>query len=169
MTTPMRSIVQNMPKAELHIHIEGSLEPELIFALAERNNVQLAYPSVAALRRATNWLNRGPEAGSDWSDYPNDDRRAENLVFAAMATVAAMNTPADPSQASRKSPFPRSIGIHAHAERQIRTAASAVVATMIGAARRTHTFTSGLPMGAPISTAVMPTAPATSATTERFT
>jgi len=48
----MRSIVQNMPKAELHIHIEGSLEPELIFALAERNGVQLAYPSVAALRAA---------------------------------------------------------------------------------------------------------------------
>jgi adenosine deaminase len=52
MTTPMRSIVQNMPKAELHIHIEGSLEPELIFALAERNGVALPYASVAALRAA---------------------------------------------------------------------------------------------------------------------
>ena len=52
MRSQMRSIVQNMPKAELHIHIEGSLEPELIFALAERNGVQLAYSSVEALRAA---------------------------------------------------------------------------------------------------------------------
>src|ERR1700712_1500355 len=48
----LRQLVTGMPKAELHIHIEGSLEPELIFALAERNGVKLAYPGVEALRAA---------------------------------------------------------------------------------------------------------------------
>ena len=46
------ALLASMPKAELHIHIEGALEPEMIFALAARNGIALPYASVDELRRA---------------------------------------------------------------------------------------------------------------------
>src|SRR5512133_2308631 len=57
--TPERlpDLLRRMPKAELHIHIEGSLEPELIFALAQRNGVLLPHASVEELRRAYAFTN----------------------------------------------------------------------------------------------------------------
>jgi adenine deaminase len=46
------SLIAHLPKCELHVHIEGTLEPELMFALATRNNIRLPYESAATLRRA---------------------------------------------------------------------------------------------------------------------
>ena len=48
----LAGFIARLPKAELHIHIEGSLEPEMMVALAQRNGVALRYDSVAALRAA---------------------------------------------------------------------------------------------------------------------
>jgi adenosine deaminase len=46
------ALLRAMPKAELHIHVEGSLEPEMIFRLAQRNGVKLPYAGVEQLRAA---------------------------------------------------------------------------------------------------------------------
>lgn len=57
MTLTAAELAAAIPKAELHIHIEGSLEPELIFALAQRNGLSLPYASVEALREAYAFTN----------------------------------------------------------------------------------------------------------------
>ncbi len=53
----MTDFIASLPKAELHIHIEGSLEPEMMFALAQRNGVSLPYDSVEAIRAAYSFSN----------------------------------------------------------------------------------------------------------------
>ena len=56
-TENLTALIQAIPKAELHLHIEGTFEPELIFALAERNNIPLKYAGVEALRKAYKFKN----------------------------------------------------------------------------------------------------------------
>ncbi len=51
------AFIAALPKAELHLHIEGSLEPEMMFALAQRNGVRLAFDSVEAIRAAYEFSN----------------------------------------------------------------------------------------------------------------
>src|SRR5436190_17809907 len=46
------TLIKRLPKCELHIHIEGTLEPEMMLALARRNGVKLAHDSIEALRQA---------------------------------------------------------------------------------------------------------------------
>ena len=51
------ALIKSLPKCELHIHIEGSLEPEMMFALARRNNVTLPYSSVEDIHAAYRFNN----------------------------------------------------------------------------------------------------------------
>ncbi|MBT6326445.1 MAG: adenosine deaminase [Bdellovibrionales bacterium] len=48
----MLELIKKLPKSELHLHIEGSLRPELMFKLAKRNNISLNYSSVDELKKA---------------------------------------------------------------------------------------------------------------------
>jgi adenosine deaminase len=57
MMSVMRSFVEGLPKAELHLHIEGSIEPELMFDIAAKNGVELPYASVVDLRAAYDFGN----------------------------------------------------------------------------------------------------------------
>ena len=53
----MEKFIQNLPKAELHLHIEGTLEPKMMFELAQRNNIDLPYESVEEVKAAYDFEN----------------------------------------------------------------------------------------------------------------
>src|SRR5688500_18735193 len=55
--TALKSFIEQMPKVELHLHIEGSLEPELMFALAQRNKIQIPFITVDEVRKPYNFTN----------------------------------------------------------------------------------------------------------------
>jgi len=53
----MINLIERLPKAELHLHIEGSLEPELMFKLATKNNIKIPYKNIEDVRAAYNFTN----------------------------------------------------------------------------------------------------------------
>lgn len=85
--------LSRLPKAELHVHIEGTFEPEQIFAFAQRNGVTLKYPDVEALRRAyrfsdlQSFLNLYYEAMS----VLKTERDFEELALAYLKRARAQN------------------------------------------------------------------------------
>ena len=50
-------LIRALPKAELHVHIEGTFEPELMFAIAQRNQIEIPYQSVEEVKQAYNFHN----------------------------------------------------------------------------------------------------------------
>ena len=93
MSTDLATFIRGLPKAELHLHIEGSLEPELMFELARRNKVSIPFDSVEAVRAAYDFSNL-----QDFLDiyYAGANvlltrRDFEDLAFAYFQRAAADN------------------------------------------------------------------------------
>ena len=53
----LKKFIQQLPKSEIHLHIEGSFEPELMFEIAKRNKIEIKYNSVEEVKAAYRFNN----------------------------------------------------------------------------------------------------------------
>ncbi len=85
--------IKALPKAELHVHIEGTFEPEQIFAFAERNRVKLKYPDIDALRAAYQFSNLQSFLDVYYAamDALRTERDFEELTLAYLKRAQAQN------------------------------------------------------------------------------
>lgn len=91
--TDLDAFIAGLPKAELHLHIEGSLEPELMFELAQRNGVAIPFDSVEAVRAAYDFSNLQDFLDIYYAgaDVLQTERDFEDLAFAYFRRAAADN------------------------------------------------------------------------------
>ena len=117
----METFISNIPKAELHLHIEGTFEPELMFEIANRNNIKLKYQSVEELKDAYNFNNLQEFLDIYYSgaNVLIEEQDFYDLTWAYLQKIHSENVVHteiffDPqTHTSRGIPFPRVIsGIH---------------------------------------------------------
>ena len=89
----MDKFIQDLPKAELHLHIEGTLEPEMMFDLAKRNQIDLPYASVEEIRDAYNFedLQSFLDLYYQGSQVLQKERDYYELTWAYMEKAASQN------------------------------------------------------------------------------
>jgi adenosine deaminase len=89
----MDDFIRSIPKAELHLHIEGTLEPELKFELAERNGIELPYASVDEMRAAYDFDDLPSFLGQYYEGMSvlRNETDFYDLTMAYFARVAAQN------------------------------------------------------------------------------
>ena len=88
-----RDYIEAMPKAELHVHLEGTLAPEMLFEMAARNGVSLAYASVAGLERAYRFdnLQQFLDLYYQGTSVLSQEQDFYDLTWAYLESAAAQN------------------------------------------------------------------------------